>query len=361
MPLTPLHDRLASAGARFGQYGGAETAAAFGDVAAEFAALRSGCGVYDLGWRAKFAVTGADRVRWLNGMITNNVRDLPSGGGVYAFLLSPQGRIQADLYCYQRGASLLLDTDAAQAPRLRELLEKFIIMDDVELTDLGEQLTALGVAGPRAAEVLRSIGILDRDLEPLAVRDVAFGAGAESEFGVSVVRSDLPTPAYEVWVAPAKAPWVWQALVAAGAQAIGWEALELLRIWHGRPRYGPDISERDLPQETAQERALHFRKGCYIGQEIVERIHARGAVHRVFTQLAVAGPPPAPGTKIMVGEQEAGEVTSAASIPLAEGARTIALGYVRREALAGGAELRIGAARALPTRAPAGERAAANR
>src|ERR1700686_2869010 len=125
------------------------TAAAsdFGDTRAEFQALLAGCGIYDLGGRAKIAVTGGDRVRWLNGMISNNVRDLASGHGVYAFLLNAQGRIQADLYAFQRGESLLIDTEGAQREKVLLLFDRYIIADDVEMAAVSENPTALGLPG----------------------------------------------------------------------------------------------------------------------------------------------------------------------------------------------------------------------
>ncbi len=117
----------------------------------------------------------------------------------------------------------------------------------------------------------------------------------------------------------------------AGARPVGTAALELLRIASGIPRYGQDIRERDLPQETEQQRALNFSKGCYIGQEIVERIRSRGNVHRKFTGFLVDGPLPPAGTKIQAASKDVGEITSAASLPLAGGEQPVALGYIRRE------------------------------
>src|SRR5713226_5061982 len=152
---------------------GATTAPDFGDVRSEFQALLSGCGLYDLSGRAKIAVTGGDRVRWLNGMVTNNIRDLAPGHGVYAFLLNAQGRIQGDLYCYNRGASLMIDTDVSQSPRLREIFEKYIIMDDVEITDATATVAAIGVGGPLALGVLRQAGLFS-ELQPLQPQDAVW-------------------------------------------------------------------------------------------------------------------------------------------------------------------------------------------
>src|ERR1700681_828845 len=148
MGITALQAQPEGLGAAaVSEYRGATTAARFGDPHAEFATLRSGCAVYDLGFRAKISLTGADRVRWLNGMVTNNIRDLAAGSGIYAFLLNPQGHILGDLYAYNRGESLLVDTGQSQVEKILAVFDKYIIMDDVEIANVGDQLTAVGIAG----------------------------------------------------------------------------------------------------------------------------------------------------------------------------------------------------------------------
>jgi folate-binding protein YgfZ len=351
MTATELTDRLAAQAKRVSEYRGAETAAVYTDPAAEFSALRSGCGVYDLGWRAKVVLTGNDRVRWLNGMVTNNVRDLPTGRGVYGFVLTPQGRIVADLYAYNRGDSLLVDTDQGQIGKLLETFDHYIIMDDVEVTNVTDKLTAIGIAGPGARETLRRAGFESSALEPLQFVDVS-----REQAGVTIVRTDIPrVEAYEIWLTPANVTSIWEALVKAGATPVGSEALELLRIASGIPRYGVDIRDRDLPQETEQERALNFSKGCYIGQEIVERIRSRGNVHRKFTGFIVQGELPPSGTKIEAEGKEIGETTSAATLPASDGKLQVALGYIRREIASEGKKVRIGAGEATVTAVPFAE------
>src|SRR5450755_3345891 len=134
MGTTPLQDQDEGFGAAsVSDYRGAATAARFGDPQAEFAVLRSGCGVYDLGFRTKISLTGGDRVRWLNGMVTNNIRDLAMDQGVYAFLLNPQGHILGDLHAYNRGESITVDTDGGQAEKILATFDHYIIMDDVEV------------------------------------------------------------------------------------------------------------------------------------------------------------------------------------------------------------------------------------
>ena len=123
---------------------------------AEFQALVSGCGIYKLD-RAQIALTGSDRVRWLNGMVTNNIRDLAVGQGMYAFLLNPQGKIQADLYAFNRGESLVVETESAQVEAVLQIFDRYIIMDDVEVENASAKIAVIGLAGPKCEAVLAKI------------------------------------------------------------------------------------------------------------------------------------------------------------------------------------------------------------
>jgi aminomethyltransferase len=346
MPLTEHAENIPGPDAATGP--NRKLVAAYSDIGAEFAALRSHAGVYDLGWRSKIALTGSDRIRWLNGMLTNNVRDLAFNHGVYAFLLNPQGRIQADLYAYNRGEYLLVDTAESQTQKLLSIFDHYIIMDDVEVTDSSESLTAIGIAGPKASDVLTAAGIETPDLKPLQVHDAMW-----QEIGISIVCGDKEAVAcYELWLKPSNVERVWGGLVKAGALPVGSQACELLRVAAGIPRYGQDITERDLPQETEQARALHFNKGCYVGQEIVERIHSRGNVHRMFTGFVLHGAKPEPGTKVQVDTKDVGEITSAATLGVGEKDCTVALGYIRREHGTAGKEVLIGGSKAIVSKLP---------
>ncbi|MDP9159330.1 MAG: folate-binding protein, partial [Acidobacteriota bacterium] len=291
------------------------------------------------------ALTGTDRSRWLNGMVTNNVRDLPVGHGIYAFLLNPQGRIQGDLYIYNQDDSLLLDTDQAQLEKLLAIFDHYIIMDEVEVTNRSGALTAIGIAGPQARAVLQKAGFALPELARLQFAVLSWQGKS-----VMVVRNDRGSEgsgfeSYELWNSPEETSGVWDAVVKAGASRVGRSAVELLRIAAGVPCYGQDIRERDLPQETGQDRALNFSKGCYVGQEIVERIRSRGAVHRQFNGFEVHGSLPAPGTKIQLEGKDVGEVTSSAPLPLDGGEYPVALGYLRREFAVSSTQLQAGEAR----------------
>ena len=340
MSQTAFHSGQVSTGAETGLYNGVETTLSFGSAAHELAALRSGCGVFALPWRAQIDVTGKDRVRWLHNMVTNSVRDLPVDRGHYNFVLNAQGRILGDLYIFNRGESLLLETDSRQVETLLNTMKRFIIMDKVELTPAPDR-AAIGLCGPQSGKVLASLGLDASEMPPLAVRELALDGNGDG-VSVTLIRGPEKKPGwFELWLGAAERQALWQKSVAAGAQPVGAEALEMWRVLHGIPNYGQDIRDRDLPQETGQADALNFTKGCYIGQEIVERIRSRGQVHRKFTGFEFPGPAPAPGKYEAEGRAIA-EITSVARVPASGGEKWIGLGYVRHEALAAGPEIDLG-------------------
>ena len=354
MGLTALQANGEGLGAaRIAEYRGTATAARFSDPQAEYSALQTSCGVYDLGFRVKVSLTGGDRVRWLNGMVTNNIRDLATSQGIYSFLLNPQGHILGDLYAYNRGESITVDTDRSQVEKILATFDHYIIMDDVEVQNLSDHVTALGIAGPNSREVLRAVRIEIPEMHALQIFEATCACDCECTKCTAIRGEDAEHETYELWLAPGDVRKTWDALVAHGATPVGSEALELQRIAAGIPLYGVDIRERDLPQETEQARALNFNKGCYIGQEIVERIRSRGAVHRKFTGFVAEGAVDIrPGTKIAAGGKEVGEVTSAASLPFDFSQKTVALGYIRREVAVPGREVTIGEIKAAVIELP---------
>lgn len=343
-PLTPLATILSasssrSATVRLANYRGMRTARVFSSTAAELRGLLAGTGVYDLGWRNFLLCTGDDRVRWLNGMVTNSVTGLSEGAGCYAFVLSAQGRIQGDLTIFQRADALWLQTDAAQMDALTAFLDRYIIMDDVTL-QAQTSWTAIGIAGPKAQETLAAVGLTAGGMSPIQIREAAW----RSQPAFLVAAHSPLVSRFELWMPASGAFDLWQALTHAGAEPCGADAMEQLRILEGVPAYHVDITTRELAQETGQQHALHFAKGCYLGQEIVERIRSRGNVHRTFSGfvLRVGGdvPLPAPKTPVLADGQPAGELTSVARIQLPDVDEVVlALGYIRREALDRGAAL----------------------
>jgi folate-binding protein YgfZ len=331
---TPLAAALRLESAALAPFCGAETPSAFAGLGGEIQALLHAAAVYDLGWRRRVDIHGEDRLRWLNGMLTNAVQALPEHRGNYNFVLNAQGRIQGDCDVFRLADRLLLHTSAAQLPALLTHFDRFIIMDDVELRS-EPSLTALGLAGPQALGILAALGIAPESAGDPALFTLQDAAVAG--IPIQLIHSFSPrVPRFELWFASEHTPALWTALTAAGAQPAGLDALQALRVFEAVPLYGVDITGRDLPQETSQTRALHFAKGCYLGQEIVERVRSRGAVHRRFAQFSLSELParlPAdlyPSASAASPEEKPlGRLTSAARL----GEAVYALGVARTEAL----------------------------
>jgi folate-binding protein YgfZ len=346
----------------------------------ETEALAFGAALHDLGWMRRVDVRRADRFRWLSGMVTNTVNDLFPNTGAWNLVLNAQGHIQGDLTVWRSGeefsaqrrspvnaakdgngggnhgedkllgtpfageSGLELELAADQMDKLLAHLNKFIVMDDVELVSLGEEQvgeagseTAIGLSGPLAPEVLERVGL------PVIASAMAGTSVEWNGWEVRILRGyGLLAPHYEFWLPSAGLAKLWSCLRTGGATPVGSASLEAFRIAEGIPAYGIDMVERDLPQETAQMRALHFSKGCYLGQEIVERIRMRGNVHRHLRPLELAGPAPASGTELTLEDGTvAGTITSAAELSLKNGARVFALGMMRAEAEAKSQSFRL--------------------
>lgn len=310
---------------------GANTPLRFAGNPLEIQALLYGAGVFDLGFRFFVRVTGKDRVRWLNGMVTQGVKFMAPGQVAYTLVLNAQGRIQgdADVFCHED--CLFLETDRSQVERLLSHLRRFIIMDDVKLEESDASVTAAGIAGPQAAEILARLGAGIPEAGAFASTQLA---------GIDVTLASAYSPVvprFEIHVAAGRALAVWKELVSAGATPCGVEATEDLRVLEGVPLYPVDFSDKHLPQEANLHRALNFTKGCYIGQEIVERIRARATVHRALRQFELQGEAPrlAAGEKLELRARGAavGELTSTAAFRLPGFERNLALGVVRLEPL----------------------------
>jgi folate-binding protein YgfZ len=302
-------------------------------------ALRHHAAYAQLTDRAFLRITGPDATRWLNGMVTNNIKDLAPGEGNYNFLLNAQGRIQADATIYREPGegdpTYLLETGDWQLETVQQHLDKFIIMDDVELTPIS--MNGVSIIGPNACRIATAeIATPAPEMQLLSGKDSATGAIRVIEIGstaITILR--LPHPAGPKIVDHIELlsnNYDWLRMQQHNLQQIGYSeatpaALEAHRILSGIPKYGTDITEKDLPQETGQTHALHFSKGCYLGQEIVERIHSRGQVHRIFSKFTLTGVAPTLPAPLTVDGKSAGELTSAVEID----GQLHALGYLRRE------------------------------
>jgi aminomethyltransferase len=306
--------------------------------------------IENVGW---IRVTGEDRVRWLNGMATNNIAALKPGEGCYNFFLNAQGRIQGDATAWMLEDSILLETAADRIPALMAMLDHFIIMDDVELQPVPR--SGLLIAGTHAPAYLHALSLP-------APAGYGMVVGEEEAEGIDVIHAhSTVVPLFELWSSSetiANIAGKLRSMIEAPSEATP-ESLNDLRILSGTPLYGVDIrnsdTAKDLPQETNQTRALHFSKGCYLGQEIVERIRSRGAVHRTFWGFILTGDLPEPGATLhdpTLSERPIGELTSVARIQLPGGPVQLALGYIRREALDRHATITYNGGTATPAALP---------
>jgi tRNA-modifying protein YgfZ len=281
-------------------------------------ALLNSAGLLDLSLRGRIRVTGEDRARLLHAMTTNHVEQMKPGDGIYVFFLNAQGRILADavLLCFED--HFLLDTDPETRRPIFEHLDRYIIADDVALEDITDQTFSLGLEGPKAGEVAAHSGLsaphhryAHVNIGDLFVAAVsATGSYGVRVYGASRVKDEAIVK-----------------MEAAGAIAATASDAEAVRIENFVPKYGCEITEHTLPQETQQIHALHFQKGCYLGQEIVERIRSRGHVNRQLMGFRIKTPdaPPPPGTKLMLEGKPGGEVTSST----ASNGAVFGLAYVR--------------------------------
>jgi folate-binding protein YgfZ len=320
-------------------------------VSTGYAALREAAAWIDLSGRGKLRVTGEDRARLLHAMCSQDIESMRPGDGGYAFFLNAQGRILADanIFCFED--HFLLDTEPETARKVFEHLDRFIIADDVTLADETETTATLAIEGPYAERVLRDRGA------PLPEKDYQTAAW---EDGVIAKVSSTGALGFFIFLpVEAKADFIHRL---AGLPHADAAEARLVRIENGRPRYGEEITERFLVQETAQLRGVHFSKGCYLGQEIVERVRSRAQIHRVLRRLEIDTAEPLPaGTKLTSGgvsPLESGQVntTQAPAEVAAEIAssafssalgKTVALAYVRTPYAEPGTVIDTGSFKAL--------------
>jgi tRNA-modifying protein YgfZ len=284
-------------------------------------ALRNQAAWLDLSARGKIKITGEDRARLLHAMSTNHIQQLTPGTGCYAFFLNDKGRILADANVLCLADQFLLDIEPETRETLYEHLDHYIIADDVTLEDQTSAMATIAIEGPDSAEVLRQAGA------PVPEHDYSSASWGDR----LIARVDTTgSLGFFVFTSVDDKTALIAAIEAAGAAPADAEASRIVRLEHGKPRYGEDITDRFLAQEANQPHALHFSKGCYLGQEIVERVRSRGQIHRVLMPLQLdTTTPPEPGSKLQIGDANAAEITSAAFSPAL--GRVVALGYVRAE------------------------------
>ncbi len=282
------------------------------DDDAEYAALTAGCGVVERSWVDRLEMTGADRGRFLQGLVTCDVRTLGDGDGAYGFFTSGKGRVLADVVVLALADRFWLELPPATGEEIAAHLGRYVIADRVETAPLAA--LPLTVAGPGAGELVSGLAGAAPPAAPWSHRAVEV-AGRP----VRWVRGALAgVPSWDLWVEPPDGPDVEAALHDAGAVVVRREDLEVVRVEAGVPRFGADFGPDNFPQETGlEERAVSYDKGCYLGQEVVARIHYRGGVQRRLRGLRFRGrgAPPAHGTELTAAGRPVGRVGSAETSP----------------------------------------------
>src|SRR5271155_26442 len=334
MDTSLLHEHQV-AGATLAPFHGVTLPEQFTSFADEYRAAHEAVAIFDTNWHAIVELTGPDRVRYLNAIVSNDVKSLGEGRGTLALLLTPQGHILAELEIYALQNKLLVLSHASVRERTVATLDKFIIMDDVTLSDVTEQFGSFALEGPRAGTVIaEACGLSLEGFSEYAVAEIQIDGVA----GHLIRHSHFGLPGAEI-IAPRRhlAP-LWKnmraSVVTQQGAAIGMRAVNSLRLEAGIPWFPDDFNDTVIPHEAALEAThISFSKGCYTGQEIVERVRSRGQVNRRRVQLKFsAADPPPPSTRLRSTGAEAAEVgivTSSAFSPKA--ASAIGMAYVRRE------------------------------
>ena len=338
---TPLAELHRAAGARMGTWFGCALPDEFGDWREEYRFARESVALVDKNYRAYLEFTGPDRVRYLNAILTNNIKDLKENHGNVSLFLNPQGHIQAEIETYAMADKLFCVSYAMIRERLVAGLDKYIIMDDVTLTDQTEVYATVALEGPKAAQVVKEVSGVDLgELSELESRKVSVGA---ISCGL-VKRSPGGLSGGELLVLREEAEALWKIIAHAarkyGGGPMGYTALNALRLELGVPWFGYDFGEKQIPHEAGlQDSHISYTKGCYTGQEIVERVRSRGQVNRRRVDLIFDGASaPNAGETLTVDGKEVGSVTRAAVPSFL--AQAIGMGYVRKDHNAAGSQLK---------------------
>lgn len=278
-------------------------------VERDYRRLTRAAGLRLAGERLVVLMTGIDRVAFMQGMCSNDIKGLELGGVLYALLMTEHAHVLADFYALAREGELLLEFDRALWPRARRHLEKFLVADDVEIEEL-EDRALIQIEGPQAA---RLAAVVDKRAESLPL----WQSASKGE----IVLAHFPRlgrPGFTVIADSARTGEIFTQLAGAESQAaeVGPAALEILRVESGLAKVGVDTGEKTIALEARLQSAISFNKGCYLGQETIERATARGALRKRLFGLRLSGArlPPA-GAAVKLAGKEVGRVTSAALSP----------------------------------------------
>ena len=309
----------------------------YGDVAAEYRAVRERAGVIDRADRGLIEATGRDRATFLHALLSNEIKALAPGQGCAATLLDVHGKVQATLLVWVLDERIVIVTPPGMGGAVYEQLDKYLFAEKVALEDASGAHGLLLVAGPEAPALVRRLA----GAAPAETPWANVGATLDG-IDVRLVRGAGETGEAELWILTAAdaASRVGDAIVAAGARPVGQRAVETLRIEAGTPRFGADIDPSVLLPEIPFDALVSQTKGCYPGQEVVVRIRDRGHVNRHLRGLVLDGPDiPEIGAEIVADATPIGRVTSAVRSPAL--GRAVALGFVRRQHAAPGTRVEV--------------------
>lgn len=348
---TPLGGVHRGAGANMGVWFGCDLPDDWGNPQEEQRFANESVALIDQNYRAYFTFTGPDRVRYLNAILTNNIKELANGQGIVSLLLTAQGRILAEIETLAGAGELFCVSHQTIRQRLIEVLDKYIIMDDVTLTDDSEKYGTLAIEGPKAAAVVNELTEFDlRSLPELGwaealVKSRTTGSPTPSVTNSNdslelvpcriVRRSATGVAGAEFIVHRDKLKLAWNFLLKAtqrhGGGPIGYKALSAQRLAQGIPWFGYDFGEKQIPHEAGLESShISYTKGCYTGQEIVERVRSRGQVNRRRVELLFSGDSvPENGASLTVDDKPVGYVTRAAKSWFPP--HVLGMGYIGKE------------------------------
>ena len=312
----------------------------YGGWLGEHEAVRKKAGLLDLSARGKIRLAGKEHLKFLQGMLTNDVMKLTDGEGTYAAILTVKGRMLSDMRVYKEGGSVLLNLEPGLNVKVRDLLLKYRLSYKATVDDVTEELALFSVQGPESKNVLKAVGVTIPELKE-------HGHFKAAIFGMEVICASADRTGeggFDLYVPAGSAEEAWNYLLEKGKgfdmEPVGSRALDVLRVEAGIPIYGRDMDEDTIPIEAGIWNALSFEKGCYIGQEVVARIKWRGHVNRHLSGIVMEeGFSPSAGDDIFAGEKKIGKITSPAFSPGL--GRNVALGYVRREFVEPGTEVDI--------------------
>jgi len=324
MQRIPTYEWHQQKGAAFEDYFGCEVPSYYGNYEQEYQLLRKASGVRDVSHFGKISVTGKDRQRFLNGMLTNEVKALESGKGAFALFLDVKGHIQADMKVYVFSDHLLLVLQHYLVEKLMTGLDRYIMSEDIRMQDASGEYAMVQVLGPKAEQYLGEKGIQNLPPEPYSFSSTGNFQIIRLPAGFAIL-SGIPD---------AK-----NVLAMLDGPFIGAKAFETFRIESGLPLMHRDMDETNFPQECGLDAALNFQKGCYLGQETMARIDAQGHVNRRLVGMEAAEMV-VPGDKIFKDSKEVGKITSSTESLLI--GKPFALGYIRREFNKPGEKLEIG-------------------